>query len=83
MLSREKRGQGLSINVIIVATLLLAVLFVVVMIFTGKIELFGSRLASCDAKAGVCKAECEKGELLVEQTDCGDKVCCVRVIDSG
>lgn len=70
-------------NMIVVAVLLLAVLIVVMMIFTGKIDLFGSRLASCDAKAGVCKDECSGGEMLVEKTDCGEKKCCVRVIEGG
>ena len=36
----SKRGQGLSLNVIIVAALALIVLVVLVMVFTGRIGLF-------------------------------------------
>lgn len=51
----NKKAQGISLNVIIIAALALIVLLVVVLIFTGRIQIFGSTLASCDSKGGVCE----------------------------
>ncbi|MBU0456620.1 MAG: hypothetical protein ABH824_03950 [Nanoarchaeota archaeon] len=40
----SKKGQGLSLNVIIVAALALIVLVVLIMVFTGRIGIFQSGL---------------------------------------
>ncbi len=42
----KKKAQGLPINVIIVAAIALIVLVVIVAIFTGRIGLFGQKVAS-------------------------------------
>jgi len=41
----SKKGQGLSLNVIIVAAIALIVLVVLVMIFTGRIGIFEKGLS--------------------------------------
>ena len=55
----DKRGQGLSLNTIIVAIVVLIVLVVLIMIFTGY---FGTRftpaVTSCQSSGGTCETEC-------------------------
>ena len=58
----NKRGQGLSLNVIIVAAIALIVLVILVMIFTGRIGVF---------KSGVTKAgDAELIKLKINYGDC-------------
>ncbi|HLC71768.1 MAG TPA: hypothetical protein VJI32_07190 [Candidatus Nanoarchaeia archaeon] len=61
MLFKDKKGQGLSLNVIIIAALALIVLVVLVMIFTGRIGVF---------QQGVSNAA--KTELITMQINYGD-----------
>ena len=49
-----KRGQGISINTVIIAAIALIVLVVVVVIFASRIDFFGQNVASCSAKGGSC-----------------------------
>ena len=54
----RKRGQGLSLNVIILAALGLIILVVLVMIVTGRLHIFGEKVdivteQKCTDKAGV------------------------------
>ena len=41
-----KKGQGISLNVIIIAAIALIVLVVLVMIFTGRMNIFGTGIKS-------------------------------------
>lgn len=58
----DKKGQGLSLNTIIIAALALIVLVVIVMIFTGRIGIFStgvqgagdSELATLKISYGTC-----------------------------
>lgn len=50
MKSISKRGQGISINVIIVAAIALIVLVVLILIFTGRMGIFGAGID--DATSG-------------------------------
>ena len=50
MLKNIKKGQGISINTVIIAAIALAVLVVLFMIFTGRFKIFSegvSETASC------------------------------------
>ena len=49
----NKKAQGLSMNVIIIAALGLIVLVIMVLIFTGQIGVF-SKSVSCEARGGEC-----------------------------
>lgn len=52
-----KRGQGLSLNTIIIAAIVLIVLIVLWAIFTGRMGLFSKGLAESEEQCGsVCKA---------------------------
>ena len=84
-----KRGQGLSLNTIIVAIIVLVVLVVLVLVFTG---FFGSRVApelgeSCTNLGGECIAgnECgsnlfgaERQRLTGGDAACQGGICCAR-----
>jgi hypothetical protein len=50
LVSSNRRGQGLSLNVIIVAALALIVLVVLIAVFTGRLGLFQKQLGG-EAKA--------------------------------
>lgn len=49
-----KKAQGLSINVIILAALALAVLVVLIAIFTGTTRKTVENIGSCTTKGGIC-----------------------------
>jgi hypothetical protein len=91
----SKKGQGLSLNTIIVAIVVLIVLVVLIMIFTGY---FGSRftpeVTSCANSGGVCQADSEdsaapcgydafdtpKAKL---SATCDTGICCARGLGDG
>lgn len=52
----NRKAQGLSLNIIIMAVIALLVLIVIVFIFTGKTRTFTKGVASCESKGGVCVA---------------------------
>ena len=45
----DKKAQGMSLNVIIVAVIALIILIVLVLIFTGKLKLFGAQTSQTSA----------------------------------
>ena len=61
----KKKGQGLSMNVIIIATIGLVVLVVLIAIFTGRLGSFGQKLAeeekgvTCVDLGGEWEASCD------------------------
>jgi uncharacterized membrane protein YqiK len=65
-----KKGQGLSMNVIIIAAIALLVLVVLVAIFSGRMGLFNQDLNdqtenACSARGGECKEACEANEVQI------------------
>ena len=82
----------MPLNVIIIAAIALIVLVIVVFIFTGKIRGFGTGLADCQSKGGVCgegnlqTKTCPEGKAPILNTNCedpeglgGGSLCCVSV----
>ena len=70
----NKKGQGLSLNMIIVAAIALIVLVIIVMIFTGRIGIFRQGVEDCTGKGGTCSSEpCAQGTTNLPGTDCGNK----------
>ena len=57
----NKKGQGLSLNVIIVAALALIVLVVLVMVFTGRIAIFDKGIGQ-ESKAELIKMKIQYGD---------------------
>ena len=88
MLKRNRKSQGMPINVIIIAALGLIVLFVLILIFTNQTGKSVSSLQSCGGIAGRCTdagKNCEDTE--VEKT--GTKLCpqdtqkcCIKVFET-
>jgi len=88
----NKKGAELSLNVIIIAIIVIVVLVVVVIIFSGKISLFGKSTVNCQAQGGYCTApqlttvggnsipSCPAGEAMVKNADCGQQICCLKVL---
>ena len=85
----NRKSQGMSIELIVVAALLLIVLVVLATILTNRFGIFSRSLESCAAKQGQCRLKCESNEATVSNTNCpeGDreiskKSCCVTVFKS-
>lgn len=54
----SKRGQGLSINVIIVAAIALLVLVILALIFTGRLQIFRQEVDQCPGTCVLTQEEC-------------------------
>jgi hypothetical protein len=86
MADTAKKGQGLSLNAIIVATLALLVLVVLAMIFTGRIGNFTKEARSCSTlgSAGCVtdSSECSgEGQKVMNRYSCPEEspVCCLDI----
>ncbi|MBW3003969.1 hypothetical protein KY328_00445 [Candidatus Woesearchaeota archaeon] len=76
-----RRAQGLPLNVIIIAVLVLIVAVVVSLIFVKYIRQSGQELVSCSLRGGECKSTCDAGSAEIKNTDCGENTkCCVKVL---
>ena len=80
----NKKAQGLSLNMVIVAAIALVVLVVIVLIFTGRLNIFAGTVGDCTAKANQqCKpgATCDASAGETKTTDkCpAGNVCCLKV----
>ena len=90
----KKKGQGLSLNTIVIAAIALIVLVVLIFIFSGKIKVFGRSSESCNTAGGVCDknvyseqciklgtCKCEGNSVYIPGTDCEAQtsVCCKQV----
>ncbi len=80
------KGQGISINVIIIAAIALLVLVVLSVIFLGRIGLFGVKTISCTDQGGSCSLAdegCAPPTILYTAWNCpktsagADQVCCI------
>lgn len=73
---KSKRGQGLPMNTIVIAALVLVVLVVLIMIFTGSMGVFtGESQKKCADYGGKCSVnmQCEEDYLPIGKTsDCKD-----------
>ena len=83
----EKRGQGLPINVIILAIIALVVLAVLIFIFTRNVNTFSGDTQRCSFRGGECKEKaCDSNtQQLIEGTDCKAPKpnCCLTVLRGG
>jgi|GEM_PF-1908059 hypothetical protein len=50
----NKKGESMSLNVIIIAAIALIVLVVLILIFTGRIHLFAAGVSACTNSGGKC-----------------------------
>lgn len=76
----NKKAQGLSMNTIVIAALVLVVLVVLIVIFSGRMKDFGTNLKSCETLNGNCEDSCNSNEATHRNTNCPEsQVCCVDV----
>ena len=79
----NKKAQGLSLNTIIIAALVIMVLIILGLVFMGRMGTFGQKQDSCIGKGGTCRTECAEGEMQsLLGGDCpeDDEYCCVTEI---
>ncbi|MBT3407399.1 hypothetical protein HOK68_04355 [Candidatus Woesearchaeota archaeon] len=58
-----KKGQGLSMNMIVIAIIAILVLVIISVIFTGNLGKTKAKLADCSTKGGQCMTKSECNEL--------------------
>ena len=82
----KKKGQGLSLNTIVIAIIVLVVVSMLILIFTGQIGVFTNRISDCQSIGGVCtEGGCGRDifghgvETLNPKTPCSGGICCTRV----
>lgn len=85
---KNKKSQGMSINVVIIAVLGLVVLVVLAAIFTGRVKLFSSGLDRCTGSCEKNNEDCSaKNGVVIPKKICPknddktEKVCCVIIAD--
>ena len=78
-LGRTKKGDGMSLNVIVMAIIALIVLVVLILIFTRGVGGPAGDMQLCQNKNGDCFESCASGTFKVTATGCSDPkpVCCV------
>ncbi len=77
----NKRGAGLSLEIIVVAALALVVMIVLILIFTGKIGPFVKETEDCSRMNGVCvlKGTCQPLAIAPQKCPNPDtEECCVN-----
>tara|TARA_B100000315_G_scaffold253510_1_gene292416 strand:+ start:3616 stop:3867 length:252 start_codon:yes stop_codon:yes gene_type:complete len=80
----DKKGQGISINVIIVAAIALLVLVILSVIFIGRVDIFSKRSSDCSSYGGAsaCQDSCGGDFPTPYPTySCATEgeVCCIKV----
>lgn len=66
------KAQGLSLNVVVIAALGIIVLVILVIIFSGKADLFGKSLTNCQEKGGTCSGSCGPEDYVIKNTNCNN-----------
>lgn len=83
---KKRDAQGLSLQFIIIAAIMLVVLVVVIAIFVQRMRESSQNLESCGVKGGVCRPdECEQGETKTTIGKCDEdknEVCCLKVLEN-
>lgn len=81
-----ERGQGISINVIVVAAIALLVLVVLAIVFLGRFGVFTAQTADCENKGGACVVgSCPTGTQPFVAWNCPDTTggasqsCCLAI----
>ena len=84
---KNKKAQGLPLNVIVVAAIVLIVLVVLIAIFSGQMAEFLKRIGlvkkECAEQGGEWKTSCdtatEKEVIATDRALYPDKKCCVKI----
>ncbi len=80
------KGQGISINTIVVAAIALLVLVVLSVVFLGRFGVFTQQSADCENKGGTCTSgACPSGTSTYSAWNCPETAsgasqsCCIKV----
>jgi len=78
-----KKAQGMSLTTLIIAAICLIVLVVMIIIFTGNINKWGTDVKSCVARGGKCLPNtCAIGTQTEIPNVCpSGQFCCVNILD--
>ena len=78
-----KKGQGLSMNTIVIAAIVLLVLVVLSVVFLREMDIFSRGSKDCEALGGTCLESCGEGYVTLSRGVCLDAegedtglVCC-------
>jgi hypothetical protein len=78
------RGQGISINVIVITAIALIVLVVLIIVFSGRVGLFNKGLGTCTGFCTDSVAKCDGSPVPTQNCDDGKNpplkgagVCCM------
>jgi len=79
------KAQGMSLNTIVIAAIVIIVLVVLVAIFTGRMGPWVQSVENCQDKNGACvdsSADCVAPNAVIRGTNCDrdEKVCCVQIV---
>ncbi len=88
----SKKGQGLSINFIVMVAIALIVMAVIIMIFLNKSKEGSSAFSSCELSGGICVSgtscigksnygalpQAVSGTCVAKDGEVNPKVCCLR-----
>lgn len=89
---KNRKSQSISINTIIVAVIAIVVLLVMILIFTGKIRMFGESIEDCEQRGGICDYPDANGKcrpvngkdvyVTIKNTNCDkdNMLCCVKIL---
>ena len=86
---RGKKGQGLSVNFIILIVIGLIIVGIMVFMIGSRVKLFGSATGSCAEKKGSCKLPEACNGAIIGKMDClkvtgnKDDICCVSYEEGG
>jgi len=79
---KKRNAQGLSMNVLIMATMAIIVLVVLIAIFSNQSGKSIKTLESCEGRGGKCEfsSDCSGG-LKLDFKECkkDNKICCVKI----
>lgn len=84
----NKKAQGLSLNIVIIAAIAIIVLVIMVVIFGGRMRLFGRGISVCEGVCSATKAGCgDRAAIPIKNCDDdgdgepnvkGDGFCCME-----
>lgn len=87
-LLRNRKAQGISLNVIIIAAIALLVLVILSIIFIGRMGKTREEVDRCETNGGICADDCaELGDYVREvstytcytEGEVSDQKCCIKI----
>ena len=74
-----RRGQGLSLNTIVVSIIVVVVLVILLLLLTGQLGTTAQTLGDCQARGGTCMAQCADDMQEIRAVCENNQRCCVGI----